>query len=301
MERKFTTEEFDKFSNSKTISTNRQKKFGGWTETFEANQSLMIYKNDMAMPSVSIDFEVRLFGSIVHLSGSSNEKVFIEILNYFKDGYADKTSNAQDFSNCSLDLVIDNETLSIKAQVLKNDENRFARSGLNNKDIFNRKQLLKFSLTIEQFDNFCGARNLAIRISGVQNPVRLSNNDKGIHEFDSNAVNSLQAIGKQLYNEAVQSGKYSVADTPSSTSASGKGGCFIATAATGNYNHPIVLDLRMFRDNWLLKRNWGVAFTNWYYKYGSMAAKVIDKSPLLKKLTLLTIVKPLHFLTKKFR
>jgi len=301
MERKFTTEEFDKFSNSKTISTIRQKKFGGWTETFEANQSLMLYKNDMAMPSVSIDLEVRLFASLVCLTNTSNKEVYIEILNYFKDGYADKTSNAQDFSNCTLDLVLNNETLSIKPQILKNDENRFARSGLVNKDIFTRKQLLKFPLTAEQFDNFCGARNLAARISGVQNPVRLSNNDKGIHEFDANAVKSLQTIAKQLYNEALQFGKYQVSDTVPSTSSSGKGGCFIATAATGNYNHPVVIDLRMFRDNWLLKRSWGIAFTNWYYKYGALAAKVIDKSPLLKKLTFLIIVKPLHYITKKYR
>ncbi len=36
----------------------------------------------------------------------------------------------------------------------------------------------------------------------------------------------------------------------------------------GDYNHPVVVDLRMFRDNWLLKRNWGVQFTNWYYTHG---------------------------------
>jgi len=80
-----------------------------------------------------------------------------------------------------------------------------------------------------------------------------------------------------------------------------KSGCFIATAAMGNYNHPVVVDLKVFRDDWLLKHNWGVKFTNWYYKHGPKAAIVIEKSIVLKKLTFIFIVKPLQLLTKKLR
>ena len=79
------------------------------------------------------------------------------------------------------------------------------------------------------------------------------------------------------------------------------GECFIATAAMGDYNHPVVVDLRMFRDNWLLKRNWGVQFTNWYYTYGPKAAKIIEKSFMLRKLTFVLIVKPLQIFTKKLK
>ncbi len=80
-----------------------------------------------------------------------------------------------------------------------------------------------------------------------------------------------------------------------------KSGCFIATAAMGDYNHPLVIDLRLFRDNWLIKRNWGVNFTNWYYTHGPKAARIIEKSLCLKKLTFIFIVKPLQLLTKKLR
>jgi len=80
-----------------------------------------------------------------------------------------------------------------------------------------------------------------------------------------------------------------------------KKGCFIATAAMGNYDHPVVLDLRMFRDNWLLKRNWGVQFTNWYYTHGPKAANVIEKSKFLKAITFIFVVKPLQLITKLFR
>jgi DNA-directed RNA polymerase subunit RPC12/RpoP len=80
-----------------------------------------------------------------------------------------------------------------------------------------------------------------------------------------------------------------------------KKGCFIATAAMGNYNHPVVRDLRMFRDNWLLKRNWGVKFTNWYYTHGPKAASLIEKSYFLRKVVFLLIVKPLQLITKRIK
>lgn len=80
-----------------------------------------------------------------------------------------------------------------------------------------------------------------------------------------------------------------------------KGPCFIATAAMGDYNHPVVVDLRIFRDKWLLKRNWGVVFTSWYYAHGPKAANVIEKSKLLKTLTFILIVKPLQLITKLIR
>jgi hypothetical protein len=77
--------------------------------------------------------------------------------------------------------------------------------------------------------------------------------------------------------------------------------CFIATAAMGSYDHPVVIDLRNFRDNWLLKREWGIKFTKWYYIYGEKAAKVIEQSTVLKRISYYLIVKPLQILTKKLR
>jgi hypothetical protein len=77
--------------------------------------------------------------------------------------------------------------------------------------------------------------------------------------------------------------------------------CFIATATMCDNNHPVVIDLRAFRDNWLLKRNWGVNFTNWYYTYGPKAANAIEKSIVLKKITFLLIVKPLQIITSRFK
>lgn len=78
-------------------------------------------------------------------------------------------------------------------------------------------------------------------------------------------------------------------------------GCFIATAATGDYNNPVVMDLRIFRDNWLLKKDWGIKFISWYYSYGPKAANQIEKSIFLRKATYYLIVKPLHLITKRLK
>jgi hypothetical protein len=77
-------------------------------------------------------------------------------------------------------------------------------------------------------------------------------------------------------------------------------GCFIATATMGSYNHPVVMDLRYFRDNSLLTKDWGKCFVNWYYKNGPFAARLIEKSSILKKITYYFIILPLHGIIKIF-
>jgi len=79
-----------------------------------------------------------------------------------------------------------------------------------------------------------------------------------------------------------------------------KKGCFIATATMDNYDHPVVKDLRLFRDQWLLKRVWGVKFTDWYYKNGPYVADIIKNSKFLKRITYVLLIKPLHLITKSF-
>lgn len=77
-----------------------------------------------------------------------------------------------------------------------------------------------------------------------------------------------------------------------------KTGCFIATTAMGSYDHPEVIELRHFRDEWILEKSWGNSFVEWYYNYGAIAAKFIEKSFVLKKLCYLLIVKPLVYLSR---
>jgi len=97
-------------------------------------------------------------------------------------------------------------------------------------------------------------------------------------------------------NKSEEKEKPTATKQQSAINKSGK--CFIATAAMGSYDHPHVMELRNFRDEWILTKNWGNSFVLWYYHYGEKAAKVIDKSFVLKKLSYLLIVKPLVYLSR---
>ena len=66
--------------------------------------------------------------------------------------------------------------------------------------------------------------------------------------YYNNNNNTLSSINRQLQPK------------PSSS-----GGCYIATMAYGDYDHPQVLVLRQFRDSYLSKREWGQKFINFYY------------------------------------
>lgn len=149
-----------------------------------------------------------------------------------------------------------------------------------------------YSITKEELKLICDAKEIAVRISGASTHFELEG--KGLLKF--------QFMCRSFYADMYEDSSYdewinSIVPPASEK----KGGCFIATAAMGDYNHPVVMDLRLFRDNWLLKRDWGVKFTNWYYTHGPKAANIIEKSTLLRKVTFFAIVKPLQILTKRFK
>jgi tetratricopeptide (TPR) repeat protein len=109
-------------------------------------------------------------------------------------------------------------------------------------------------------------------------------------------------LNKSDYYKSYFYGKMKELDPEWSPTLENKGsGCFIATAAMGSYNHPKVMELRIFRDEWVLKKSWGKSFVEWYYKYGAKAAKLVDKSILLKKVCYLIIVKPLVYFSRIVR
>jgi len=71
-----------------------------------------------------------------------------------------------------------------------------------------------------------------------------------------------------------------------------KSSCFIATAATGNINHPYCDILRDFRDQVLCPNKLGSVFIEKYYRYGPYLAKIIGRSKILKRLAFYLVVKP---------
>ena len=163
-------------------------------------------------------------------------------------------------------------TLPFNMLIQKMNEN--TALGLSITSLLNR---CDFSETISLF-------NSALRIlSDVEIPIKetLKNNKSGIQEVNQK-IKSFSSSGSSSY----------------SGSSSSSGGCFIATAALGSYDHSQVIELRHFRDEWILTKNWGAGFVKWYYHYGAIAAKFIEKSFTLRKLSYLFIVKPLVILSR---
>lgn len=132
--------------------------------------------------------------------------------------------------------------------------------------------------------------------------MRISSS-KGYIDIDNKNAQLFKTMCKQFYNNVFDQTKFVDALQTSVLPKDQKSssGCFIATATMGNYNHPVVLELRQFRDNWLLKREWGINFTKWYYKEGPKAARIIEKSYLLRKVSFIFIIKPLQLITKKLK
>jgi len=80
-----------------------------------------------------------------------------------------------------------------------------------------------------------------------------------------------------------------------------KSGCYVATAAMGDYGHPYVVELRLFRDQLLLKTYAGRAFVSLYYRVGPVLARIIEKSVILRKITLATLIYPAVIMSVKLR
>jgi hypothetical protein len=71
-----------------------------------------------------------------------------------------------------------------------------------------------------------------------------------------------------------------------------KEGCFVATACYGEYDHPNVIELRRFRDDFLEPSGAGRAFVRWYYNWSPPFANLVAKSRILKSIVRISIISP---------
>ena len=90
--------------------------------------------------------------------------------------------------------------------------------------------------------------------------------------------------------------------TLAAVGSSGGGGCFVATAATGNPDSWLVRYFQEFRDAWLLQRSGGSWMMDTYYHYSPPVAQRIESSAILRSLVLafLIILIPVSFILWNF-
>ena len=79
-----------------------------------------------------------------------------------------------------------------------------------------------------------------------------------------------------------------------------KDGCFIATACYNDYDHPIVYQLRDFRDYFLQQKKCGRKFISFYYQHSPQYAKLIESNNFMKYFIKISLIKPLYYFTKLF-
>lgn len=87
------------------------------------------------------------------------------------------------------------------------------------------------------------------------------------HRYSENK-STISGIHDQLKNVRRQ--------TRPSSSSSSSGGCYIATMAYGDYDHPQVLVLRRFRDDFLSKTVIGRSFIKFYYRYSPILVEKLE-------------------------
>jgi len=99
-------------------------------------------------------------------------------------------------------------------------------------------------------------------------------NDDSKEFFDTNAK-----IIRENYNSSIKSYRERISQNPTtSISDHSSEGCYIATMAYGDYEHPQVIELRKFRDQILTKSFLGRVFIKVYYKTSPfMVKKLKDK------------------------
>ena len=76
-----------------------------------------------------------------------------------------------------------------------------------------------------------------------------------------------------------------------------KSDCFVATAVYRSRNHPVVVDLREFRDDYLEMNRLGRLFIRFYYNHGPKIAK-LARIEVIRILLLTILIKPIHFFIK---
>jgi uncharacterized tellurite resistance protein B-like protein len=137
----------------------------------------------------------------------------------------------------------------------------------------------------------------------VNSIVKIIIADGEIEESEITLLNfsaSLMGLSQQEVTDIIkkETARKKAQSQSTNTNPSG-GGCFVATATLGDYDHPVVLDLRFFRDQVLSKSVIGKLFIKFYYKIGPFPAKIISKSNFLRKLSFTIIIKPLHTFVSK--
>lgn len=171
----------------------------------------------------------------------------------------------------SIKLAYENAISEIDAQVAR------MRMTMSYNQSINYSKVDKMKASCLNWDKVVEVVSNGISMNNVEAIQRCSNQSK-VSEYKSLVDFLLGKLGPIQINQvkhlcywkdvrAAQASATAKKVGSTISSAADKGGCYIATMAYGDYDHPQVLELRKFRDNFLSKTILGRRFINFYYKY----------------------------------
>lgn len=138
--------------------------------------------------------------------------------------------------------------------------------------------------------------------------VQYVNATSSILGVESESVNVLRSLGtfdmnsdtrsRYTENKNTLEGMHRRSTTPTGGSGGSSGGCYIATMVYGDYDHPQVMVLRDFRDNFLQKYALGRSFINFYYKHSPNWVKKMENNRIAN-MTIKSILNQLIKVLKK--
>ncbi|WP_031428251.1 CFI-box-CTERM domain-containing protein [Flavimarina sp. Hel_I_48] len=178
----------------------------------------------------------------------------------------------------SIKLAYDNAISKIEAQVSA------MRMTMSYNQSINYSKVDKMKASCLNWDKVVEVISNGININNVEAIQRCSNQSK-ISEYKNLVDFLLAKLGPIQINQvkhlcywkdvrAAQASATAKKVGSTISSAADKGGCYIATMAYGDYDHPQVLELRKFRDEFLNKTIIGKSFIKFYYMY---SPKLVEK------------------------
>jgi hypothetical protein len=175
------------------------------------------------------------------------------------------------------------------------------RTALGNRDEFyikissavvNNAQGMLVAAVNEAQEEFALNRNIHTLkhiISGALSVTQAMSNFDMLPDVKSHFTRNKEAItniNNQIYNATASTAEKlgrSAGEFVGQVQKKTEGGCYIATMAYGDYNHPQVLILRSFRDNYLVKYLLGRQFIKFYYRYSPSWVEFLGHSPKINK------------------
>ncbi len=195
------------------------------------------------------------------------------VFNYYNtdDGYAH-------MNNLQLFLILDdNKTIKLNNVSGLDSYSKMSKAGDKYFNFY--IEIGHLSISVSDFIQIANANKIdySIRFGSGQLDGTFSDNELNIFKGFYNAT-----FDEDF--EVYRLSKYLNTEPSKPKEVKGGGGCYIATMAYGRYEHPQVMVLRDFRDNYLAKRNWGTKFIATYYKYSPKLVKHLKNKVFINRI-----------------